>query len=64
MPELGRNPYAHTTATRDTPIDQWDGVELPRLRNNQYHPLQQEAEQELKERQQQRLPHWDNNGQN
>lgn len=59
MPELERNPYAHTTATRDTPIDEWDEAELRRLRDNNYHPLQQTAEQELQERQQQRLPHWD-----
>lgn len=59
MPDLEANPYAHTTATRDTPIDQWDETELRRLRDNSYHPLQEKAQQELEARQQQHLPHWD-----
>jgi len=59
MPDLDSDPYAHTSATRDTPTDQWDEAELRRLRDNSHHPLQEKAEQELQERHQQRLPHWD-----
>ncbi|QLC35251.1 hypothetical protein EFA46_013355 (plasmid) [Halarchaeum sp. CBA1220] len=58
-PDLETDPYAHTTIAPSTPSNQWDAVELRRLRDTPYHPLQEMAERELQSRRERRLPGWD-----